>query len=363
MSFYRALQFRVGLLAALAFAPAVDAWDHPGHRMVGQVALASLPKDFPNFARTPASAERILFLVNVPDRWRNIDPWLRQAGPSWTDHYFDIEQVADAGLDLQNLPSLRYDFAVAFAAGRAAHADNFPPIDPAKNTDHTREWIGFAPWSITEWYQKLRSAFSYLKAYEEVDGTPEEIANAKADVVYAMGVMGHYVGDGAQPLHTSKHHAGWVGENPSGYTTWAGFHTWIDSGLINKSGITYADLVPRLSVAEPLAVAPRADGRDPFFVVALDYLTAQNQLLEPLYRLDKAGLLGNREQPVAPEGRAFVEGQLLTGGTMLARVWVTAWKTAPIDTYLRTQILGKRQMTAGTPAPAATPASSKKSDR
>ena len=39
-----------------------------------------------------------------------------------------------------------------------------------------------------------------------------------------MGVMGHYVGDCAQPLHTTKHHNGWVGENPHGYTTWPGLH-------------------------------------------------------------------------------------------------------------------------------------------
>ncbi|MES1167982.1 MAG: hypothetical protein ABUL61_02310, partial [Oleiharenicola lentus] len=52
--------------------------------------------------------------------------------------------------------------------------------------------------------------------------------------------------------------------------------------------------------------------------------------------------------PVSAEGRAFIEGQLLTGGQMLGRLWLTAWKTAPVDTYLRTQ-LAKRQ---GKTAPA-----------
>ena len=329
--------------------------------MVSRIALASLPKDFPDFVREPANTERILHLVNVPDRWRNVEPWLSQSGPSWTDHFFDVEQVVDAGLDAQKLPSLRLDFAVTFAAARAAHARNFPAIDPTKNIDHTKEWIGFAPWSVTEWYQKVRSAFSYLKAYEEVGGTPDEIANAKADAIYAMGILGHYVGDCAQPLHTSKHHAGWVGANPHGYTTWRGFHTWMDSGFIYKAGINFEQLAPRVNLAEPLAVAPRPDGRDPFFVVALNYILAQNEMVEPLYRLEKARLLGNGENPITPEGRAFVEGQLLKGGSMLAQVWLTAWKTAPIDTYLRTQILGKRQMTAGAKASGTVPAAATKS--
>jgi len=346
-------------LSLLVLLPlAAPAWDQEGHRTVNVLALAALPADYPAFVREPANAARIAYLASVPDRWRNVDPWLKQSGSSWTDHFLDIEQLADAGLDAGTVPSLRYDFAVAFAAGRAAHADRFPPIDPAKNIDHTREWPGFAPWAITEWTQKLRSAFGYLKAFQEVGGTPEEIANAQADAVYVMGVLGHYVGDCAQPLHTTVHHNGWEGANPNDYTTWRGFHSWIDSGFITKAGITAADLVPRARPVEPIAFGPRADGRDPIFVAVMDYVIAQHQLVEPLYRLEKEGKLNDELEktdrtksfpgPVSAEGRAFIEGQLLTGGQMLGRLWLTAWKTAPVDTYLRTQLV-KRQ---GAAAPA-----------
>lgn len=335
----------------LSIVPAVlHAWDYEGHRIVNQLALASLPKDFPSFVRDPAAAERIAYLAGEPDRWRNVDPWLRQAGPSWTEHFLDVEQLLFAGLDPHTVPSLRYDFALAFAAGRAAHPDKFPAIDSTKDTDHTREWCGFAPWAIAEYAAKLRSAFSYLKAFEDVGGTPEEIANAHADVVYIMGVMGHYVGDCAQPLHTTIHHNGWVGDNPNGYSTWPGFHSWIDGGFVAKAKIKSGELVPRISTAEPLALPAPEDGRDPFFVVAMDYVLVGNALVEPLYRLEKAGLLGHGEQPITTEGRAFVEGQLLRGGAMLGRIWVTAWKTAPVDTYLRTQLAKRLAPAAPTPA-------------
>lgn len=49
-----------------------------------------------------------------------------------------------------------------------------------------------------------------------------------------MGVMGHYVGDLTQPLHTTKNYNGWVGENPAGYTTSKGFHAWIDGGFLQN---------------------------------------------------------------------------------------------------------------------------------
>jgi len=334
--------FRLPFLALVALAPAtMFAWGYDGHRMVNQLALASLPKDFPSFVNTPANAERVAYLANLPDRWRNEDPWLNQAGGSWTDHYLDIEQLAAAGLDAHTVPSLRLDFAVVFAAGRATHVNAFPAIDPTKNADHTREWAGFAPWAITENFHRLQSAFGYLKAYQELGGTPEEIANAEADIVYAMGVLGHYVGDCAQPLHTTVHHEGWVGPNPNGYTTDKAIHSWIDSGLISKVHLATADLVARVTPAAPLALPVRADQRDPVFVAAMDYIIATNALVEPLYQLDKAGKLGRGDQPVAPEGRAFVESRLLAGAGMLSSLWFTAWKTAPLDTYLR-GVLGRR---------------------
>lgn len=332
------------ILGALLAAGAVRAWDYEGHRIVNQLGLAALPADFPAFVRVPANAERIAFLSGEPDRWRNVAD-LPIKHYNGIDHYCDLEQLAAAGLAAATVPSLRYEFATQFAAGRAAHPDRFPAIDPAKNTDHAREWPGFAPWAITEYYGKLKSAFSYLKAYEEA-GTPEEVANAQADIVYLMGVMGHYVGDCAQPLHTTVHHNGWVGDNPQGYTTWSGIHSWIDGGFLTKAGLKTAELVPKVGPAQPIVLAARPDGRDPMFVAVMDYLLAQNRFVEPLYLLEKAGKFSHEtNEPVVPEGREFIGARLLTGSQMLGSIWVTAWKQAAPDTYLRAQLL-KRQSAA-----------------
>jgi len=329
---------------AIAFASTnARAWDHPGHAIVNRLALASLPKDFPAFVNEPANVERIAFLSGEPDRWSH-SPDLPLKHVNWMDHYIDIEQIPEAGLDFATLPSFRYDFAIEFAAGRAAHPQNFPPIDPAKNTDHTRQWPGFLPWTIVEMYGQLKAAFASLKTYEEL-GTPDEIANARADVVDLMGIIGHYVGDGAQPLHTTVHHAGWIGSNPNGYTTWTGFHSWIDSGAIAKAGIKTADIAARVEPAQAIPLAARADGRDPVFVAALDFILAQNKFVEPLYQLEKAGKLGNGDQPVSDEARALIEGQLLKGGEMLGAIWLTAWRGVTPDLYLR-NVLTKRHAAA-----------------
>lgn len=326
------------------FASAVlHAWDYHGHRTVNQLALKSLPADFPAFVREPGAMERVMFLSGEPDRWRNTpDLTMKHSGGSWTDHFCDLEQLTDAGLDLATLTSFRFEFVVQFAAGRAANADKFPAVDVAKNSDRTREWPGFAPWAITEYFGRLRSGFSYLKVMAEL-GTPEEVANAQANILYVMGVMGHYVGDCAQPLHTTNHYNGWVGDNPKGYTKWSGIHSWIDGGFVAKAGITFAGLAPRVKPAAAISVASREDGRDPMFVAVMDYLLAQHQRVEPLYQLEKAGKLSHgRDEAIVPEGRAFIEGQLLQGGHMLGAIWLAAWKNAVPDTYLRAQLV-KRQ--------------------
>jgi hypothetical protein len=349
------IPFSRAIVLALLLLPAaaLQAWDYEGHRIVNQLALASLPADFPAFVKEPAAAERIAFLAGEPDRWKNSsDLPLRHL--NGVDHYLDLEELADAGIAFDEVPSMRYDFVVRFAAGRAAHPGNFPKIDPAKNSDHSREWPGFAPWAITEYYGKLKSEFSYLKAFQEL-GTPEEVANAQANIVYVMGVMGHYVGDCGQPLHATKHHNGWVGPNPNGYTTWSQIHPWIDGGLIAKAGITSAGIAPRVSPASVIALTPRADGRDPMFVNVMDYLQGSLQRVEPLYQLEKAGKLGDEfakthkagaeSEPVSAEGQKFIEDQLLRGGEMLGSIWLTAWRNSPPDTYLRSQLL-KRKPTA-----------------
>jgi hypothetical protein len=332
---YRKLLTMAVALGALTFN--AGAWDYEGHRTINELALASLPADFGGFKLTPARKGRVAFLGGEPDRWRNMTnvPLKHVNGP---DHYIDLEDLKWYGLTPETLPLLRYDMVAAIARERAAHPEKFPPIDPAKNTDHTRELSGFLPWVITENYEKLKSEFSYLKAFQKYGGTPEEIANAEANIIYVMGVMGHYVGDGAQPLHTTMHHNGWVGDNPHGYTTNRTFHQWIDgSYFFQTGGIDVKKLAAKINPAERIKNAGEPDG---MFCAAVSYIVEQNKLVEPLYKLEKEGkLTGEGEKGL--EGRALLDGQLVKAGQMLGDIWYTAWVEAPEDQYLQKQLGGR----------------------
>jgi hypothetical protein len=319
------------------------AWDYEGHRIVNQLALASLPADFPAFALTPAARERLAFLGGEPDRWRNVtDPILRHVnGP---DHYIDLEELVTYGIDARALPRFRYDFAAQLALARAAHPGRFPEIDPARNEDHTRQLVGFLPWAIVENFDKLKSGFSCLKAYQD-DGTPAEIANAQQNILYIMGVMGHYVGDAAQPLHTTIHHHGWIGDNPRHYTTNAAFHAWIDGGYFQKTGgLNLAELQPHI-----LSAASHDRRSQDIFSLAMDYILEQHQLVEPLYQLDRDGKLSG-EGEIGLQGKTFLTSQLVKAGQMLGNLWYTAWQEAASDTYLKAQLARRKAARADNPA-------------
>ena len=257
-----------------------------------------------------------------------------------TDHYFDLEDLKLAGLTPETLPIMRYDFVADLALARAAHPEKFPAIDPDKDADHTRELDGFLPWAITEYYEKLKSDFATLKAFKQYGGTPEEIANAQADCIYVMGVMGHFVGDGSQPLHTTKYFNGWdATDNPKGYTTSQKFHAWIDGGYFKKTGgIKIETLVGKIQPATRIANAGDAEA---FFRYIVAYLVAQNKYVEPLYEMDKTGQLsgdGDVEEHV--EALPFLNNDQLVKGARrcLGDIWLTAWLGAPEDKYLENQL-------------------------
>jgi hypothetical protein len=325
--------------------PSAFAWDYDGHRVVNQLACASLPTNFPAFVRTAAARERIAFLGGEADRWRNAPdlPLRHFNGP---DHYIDIEELEPHGLTPQSLPLFRYDFVARLALARAAHPEKFPAIDPARNEDHTRELVGLLPWTIAEYYGKLRSGFAYLKALTEA-GTPEEIANAQENIIYLMGVMGHFPADAAQPLHLTIHHHGWVGANPQHYTTNTTIHRWIDGEyLLKTGGLDAKKLQGRL---RPAALMADSGKGERLFAAIAGFIAAQQQQVEPLYRLEKEGKFsGEGENGLA--GRAFLEDQLLKGSQLLGDLWLSAWQQAPEDNFLKTQLAKRKAGNGAAPA-------------
>ncbi|HSU57426.1 MAG TPA: hypothetical protein VLT36_25510 [Candidatus Dormibacteraeota bacterium] len=330
----------VGLIAGLAI-PAARAWDYEGHRLVNQLALASLPTNFPGFVREPQNAERVAYLAGEPDRWRNQRAELSLRQYQEPDHYIDLEQLTKYGLKPEALPIFRYDFVGELAVIRKTHPEKFSAEEGGADEAHTRALVGLLPWAIVENYGKLKSAISCLKAFQEEGGTADELANAQGNALYIMGVMGHYVGDASQPLHTTIHHHGWKGENPNNYSTRSQIHSQVDSYFAHSVEKTFKELQEKSRPARLVRIGDRPARPEEMFQAVMNFIIEQQKFVDPLYKLDKEGKLFD-EGNAGAEGRAFLEAQLLKSGQLLGDIWYSAWEQAPSDTYLKAQ-LAKRK--------------------
>ena len=76
--------------------------------------------------------------------------------------------------------------------------------------------IGLQPWEANEIWERLKAA---LREYRDESAAHQDTRFSEQAALFYAGWLGHYVGDGSQPLHTTDKYNGWVGANPNGYTT------------------------------------------------------------------------------------------------------------------------------------------------
>lgn len=302
-------------------APVAQAWDAAGHRMVTSAALEGALRDggIPAWLGSAEMRARLEFQSSEPDRWRG-QPSLTLKHFAHPDHYIDVEDLEDYGMTLRTLPPFRNEYLKVMILARAADPARFPAYDTTKDPAREYEWPGFVPYAVAEHYAKLQASFRTLRILEGIDqtGRADQIAQERANVIYHMGALSHFVGDIAQPLHTTRHHHGWVGENPNGYTTEWGFHSYIDGKILAIHQIGTADIVAAATFERDV------NAQDPWndTIEEIERSFAQ---MEPLYQMQKDGSL---EQAA---GKAFIVARLADASEVLAAMYRAAWATSEPD--------------------------------
>jgi hypothetical protein len=278
----------VVLVCLIAQSPAVLAWGNEGHRMINRLAAGSLPASVPLFLRSEAAVNEIDYLGPEPDRWRSpAEPELNAAQAP--EHFIDFEP-ADA---LGPLPHRRLDFeAKVFAAGERP------------------EKIGLQPWETTEVWERLKAA---LREYRALAAAGKDTRGAEEAATFYAGWLGHYVGDGSQPLHTTIQYNGWVGPNPNGYTTSHEIH-WQFEGPFVAANLNAREVADKMSPAKEI--------EGDVFDAYVAYLRQSATYVEKVYQLEKAG---GFQGAGTPDSREFTAERLAAGASMLRDMIYTAW--------------------------------------
>ena len=280
---------RLSLLLLLIFlhvSPAFS-WGPQGHEEINKSAALKAPigmDAFPSFFRSEESIQLLVYNGPESDRWKRFPGYARSQGHG-PSHY--------ANLDLLRYFPVTNDHLIAMQMYRERSIDS--------------QLVGLLPYYIIETYEKLTVSFAeYRSAVKHgVSTRPIEL-----NVLYYAGLLGHYVGDGSQPLHTTSHHHGWVGENPKGYAMDEGMHRRFEVEFVRNIKVEdFQELVKSPSRLH----AP--------FAEIMVYLKNTYSYTERVYELDKAGAFS---QPT-PESPQFVKERLAAASQMLVDLWYTAW--------------------------------------
>ncbi len=277
------------LIAAVCATPnPAHAWGNEGHRLINRLAASSLPANVPAWRHSDAAIQEIEYLGPEPDRWRSpAEPELNVAQAP--EHFIDLE-LADA---LGPLPHRRLDFeATVFAAGQRP------------------EKIGLQPWEATEVWERLKAA---LREYRQLSAAGQDTKPVEQAVLFYAGWLGHYVGDGSQPLHTTVQYNGWTGPNPNGYTTDHKIHWQFE-------GIFVADNLKALHPERQMTPLHAIDGD--IFDAYVAYLRHSATFVEKVYVLEKAGGFTGAG---SAESLDFTSARLAAGASMLRDMIYTAW--------------------------------------
>lgn len=198
------------------------------------------------------------------------------------------------------LPRNRYDYVRELAAAQASHPDMVL----------TAEKLGMQPYQATEVWERLKVG---MRDYRKLVAEKQDTKSVEAEVIFLAGWLGHYVGDGSQPPHTSNKPNGWIGPNPNGYTTEHHIHALFESEFV-KANVKPADVAPLMG-SKPAVI-------NDIFEQYVSYLRQTHSLVEKTYQLEKAGAFTGTG---TPEGKSLADEQLAAAATELRDLIYTAW--------------------------------------
>jgi hypothetical protein len=284
----------LSVLLLLLVASPLLAWGEKGHLIVNEAAVRTLPNDMPTFFYKAFS--QLVWLGPDPDRWRGAGD--AEDGVNAPDHFLDYEYVSAL-----QLPRDRYRFN-----------DLLVKSGTLRRYGIYSSTAGFLPYRIAEVSERLTNEWRLWRA--SVPGSLDRDA-VEQNIIRDAGILGHYVGDAAQPLHATINYNGWILPNPNGYANDCTIHSRFETNFVSRVDI--ADVLPK--------VAPAPALRTNYFGTAMEILQKSNQEVELLYRIDHDGGF-NLFGPVQRSGLDFTARRLAIGASMLRDFWWSTWKAS-----------------------------------
>jgi hypothetical protein len=304
------------LLAMICLPQAAYPWGGRAHSVIDRTAVDTLPEDGPVFLKK--YADYIAGSASIPDTWRGAsEPFSKiEEDPN---HGWFREQFAF----MKVIPRSRYEFVLELYRENLRIRKSEPEEAKRMNV----RWTGTLPYAAAEVYGHMVADMRLLRR-ERAAG--RDTAFLEQTCAFYVAWMGHYIGDGAQPLHDTIHHDGWQGPDPKGYTRDPKIHGRFESAYVDTIGLTEQDITPLIGKPGHL--------QGDVFELILGHLDEAGSSVEAIYQMDKRGAFADAHDT---EAREMVYSRTAAGARMLRDLVYRAWlesalppsfeKPGPID--------------------------------
>ncbi|OYX67450.1 MAG: nuclease [Sphingomonadales bacterium 32-64-17] len=286
--------------ALLCSAGAAHAWGQRGHAVIDRAAINALPDDGPVFLKD--YADYIARNATQPDSWRSASEGFSKIAED-PNHGWFAQQFAF----METIPRSRHEFILALYDEQQKLAQTDPEAAARTNP----RWTGTLPYAVMESYGHLVACMRQVRTMR---ATGEDAQPMEQTCAFHVAHLGHYIGDGAQPMHVTWHSDGWRGPNPEGYDTTGKSHGRFESAFVDAIALEAEDIADRLG-------APGRQQGDVFDHV-LAFVNDSATRVETVFRMDRDGDLATGDNPAA---REFVIAHTANGARFLRDLVLRAW--------------------------------------
>jgi hypothetical protein len=268
----------VALISGAVVVSVAPAWWVKGHESIAEAAALGLPPEVPAFFR--AGGKTLALFAGDPDRWKNRTAKFLKAA-ELPNHFLDLEDLDGKEMELPQ--------------------DRFKGEAFLRALKRRPEQTGLLPYALMENYDRLCCAFYDHRA------DPENPAVRMKCLAYA-GILSHYTGDTAMPLHTTRDYDGKKD----------GDGNWMQKGIHAK-----IDAFPEKNKFSPDEICRglKAKAIDDVWEYVLRTIKESHRFVPKCYELDVAGAI---ETPTA-ESRAFIMERCRAGAQFTMDLWYSAW--------------------------------------
>lgn len=316
------------LLSVLQYSQSAYSWGGRGHNSICEAAV-NLVKNTELKEFLKARPHIMGHLCNIPDiYWKSLPNEVKAA--DFAGHFINAEKI---GLKLADVP-VDYKKIVESYTGKPNKENEAQTLFSIPDELGSLWWRGDHFYRLSVEAGKRAKEANLPKDYKEEQDSELAFNKAVYDMITYMGIMGHYVGDNAQPLHNTSDYDGYAANQ-------GGLHSYYEEAVVGQMS---ADLIARI-VKQANSFKNQKYTSHPTVIENMQALSViSNGEIKEVLKADKVlkpsslniekGMVLKKpaeRRPAADSVKSFdklIVRQMARASTLLAHLWDQAYKAA-----------------------------------